>query len=178
MDDISNEVGISKKTLYQYVEDKKDLVNKTFASYIQWEEKECTAVCFETENPIDQLFSISSRMSNNLRSMNPALFIDLKKYFPESWIHLERHRKEFIYSRIKENIESGVKQGWYRKDLDIEFVARIYISMIGIILDQDAFPPHEFPFYKLTKNLISYHIHSIASDKGKNYLKKLAHNNA
>lgn len=170
MDDISQEAGISKKTLYQFVEDKKDLVNQTFAFYLKLEESDCLNVCFKEENPIDQLYTISARMSNNLRSMNPSLFIDLRKNYPEAWACLEKHRVEFIYNNVKNNLESGVKDGWYRADLNIEFVSRLYISMIDKILDHEVYPPAEFPFYKLVRSMIKYHLNAMVSEKGKKYL--------
>ena len=38
MDDISSALGISKKTLYKYVSDKNDLVNKVISSSIEQKE--------------------------------------------------------------------------------------------------------------------------------------------
>ena len=39
MDDLSHEMGISKKTLYEYVKDKKDLVSKIVAFELKEKEK-------------------------------------------------------------------------------------------------------------------------------------------
>lgn len=173
MDDISREAGISKKTLYQHVDDKKDLVKKTISRYLNSEENACESICGDVVNPIEQLLMISSRLSSNLKSLNPSLFLDLQKFYPQSWALMNQHRTKFIYDQVKTNLTQGVEQGYYREDLNIEFVVRMYIGMVNIIMDPEMFPQMEFPFYKLTQSLMKYHFHAIASDKGMKYLEKL-----
>ena len=46
MDDISSSLGISKKTLYKYVSDKNDLVNKVIKASI--EQKESYLLSFQS----------------------------------------------------------------------------------------------------------------------------------
>ena len=57
MDDISSFMGISKKTLYQYVNNKADLVEKAFRLY-QSRILGMISNIQENENAIDELFKI------------------------------------------------------------------------------------------------------------------------
>ncbi len=63
MDDVASELGISKKTLYQYVTDKDDLVGKFIDNEIELRQEEICK-CFKTGfNAIEELFEISIFMN-------------------------------------------------------------------------------------------------------------------
>ena len=55
MDDVCKEMRISKKTLYQYVHDKTDLVNQTMRSEIEKDEEEITRLIQGGHNAIDEI---------------------------------------------------------------------------------------------------------------------------
>src|SRR5665811_2127221 len=85
MDDVARELGISKKTLYQYVTDKDDLVRK-FVDYEIDQKQDEVIRCFNIRfNAIEELFEISFFMNKMMRNQNPATEYDLKKYYPNHY---------------------------------------------------------------------------------------------
>ena len=83
MDDVARELGISKKTLYQYVTDKDDLVGKFIDNEIAIRQEEICK-CFRIGlNAVEELFEISLFMNKMMRDQNPATEYDLKKYYPQ-----------------------------------------------------------------------------------------------
>ncbi len=94
MDDVATELGISKKTLYQYVTDKDDLVGKFIDNEIALRQEEICK-CFQAGfNAIEELFEISKFMNKLMKDQNPATEHDLKKYYPhhyqKQWQYGER----------------------------------------------------------------------------------------
>src|SRR5665811_606001 len=72
MDDVARELGISKKTLYQFVSDKDDLVGKFIDNEIKQKQEEVFK-CFKIGfNAIEELFRISTFMNKMIREQNPA----------------------------------------------------------------------------------------------------------
>jgi len=111
MDDVSRELGMSKKTLYQFVTDKDDLVGKFIDNEIAIRQEEICK-CFRTGlNAIDELFEISIFMNKIMRNQNPATEYDLKKYYPEHYQKIVKTRREGIYRYILTNLENGKKEG-------------------------------------------------------------------
>ena len=55
MDDVARELGISKKTLYQFVDNKDDLVHKMLERHIAEEKTMCDQVCGEAGNAVGPL---------------------------------------------------------------------------------------------------------------------------
>ena len=57
MDDISRELGISKKTLYQYVDNKQDLIDQCFQEHIEEEMEMVGKIREEAFDPIDEVIA-------------------------------------------------------------------------------------------------------------------------
>jgi TetR/AcrR family transcriptional regulator, cholesterol catabolism regulator len=166
MDDIAGELGISKKTLYQFVVDKDDLVGKFIDNEIALrQEKICN--CFKVGlNAIEELFEISIFMNKNMRDQNPATEYDLKKYYPIHYQRIVKTRREGIYNYILLNLKKGIKEGLYRKDLNTEIIAKLYLSRSERVHHDDLFTLEELTSNKLFIELLVYHIRGIATEKG------------
>ena len=59
MDDISRDLGISKKTIYQYFKDKKELVNRITSLHLQIEEEHFVSTVNQSENSVHELMLVS-----------------------------------------------------------------------------------------------------------------------
>ena len=115
MDEIARQLGISKKTLYKYASDKKELVTKAVQLAIDDEESLLTEMHQANGNAIDKIFAINTMISEKLQSIQPAVIFDMQKYYPEAWAIMEEHKSVFIHNQIKENLAEGINQGLYRK---------------------------------------------------------------
>ncbi|MCO6499958.1 MAG: TetR/AcrR family transcriptional regulator [Vicingus serpentipes] len=178
MDDISQHLGISKKTLYQFVTDKKDLVKKAMQLAIKNDQCLLGDIAVQEENAIDELLAINEKVSEKLQSIQPAVMYDLKKHYPEAWSMMEDHKKCFVYDMVVKNIDTGIQQGLYRENVNSGIVARVYITLIDKIFDADIFPAHQYTFATIHREIARYHIRGIANEKGVKYLvKRLKDNN-
>lgn len=171
MDDISKQLGMSKKTLYQFVDNKKDLVKKVMNHHIS-NQQSCICEMHDGKgNAIDKLQEIGAFVNEHVRQLHPSVIFDLKKYHPEAWIHLNKHKQEFIYSTIKANLEEGLEEGLYRDDINSDLIARLYMTMTNAIIDPESFPAGEFSNEELHDEMTKYHIRAVLSNKGMNYIK-------
>jgi hypothetical protein len=166
MDDVAAELGISKKTLYQYVTDKDDLVGKFIDSEIILRQEEICK-CFSSDfNAIEELFEISVFMNRLMKDQNPATEHDLKKYYPHHYYKTVKTRRDRIFNYILLNLKKGKEEGLYRKELNDEIIAKLYLSRVENIHVNDLFTVEEFTSMKLFLELLMYHIRGIATEKG------------
>lgn len=172
MDDFSSRMGMSKKTLYQYVSDKDDLVCKTMKNHLENEKKAIGEIRNRNGNAIDEIFSIGRHVLVHLSKMNPSAMYDLQKYHPAGWKMFLDYKNTFIYSCILENIQKGIKQRLYRNDFNPEIVAKIYSARTEIIVSQDVFPFPKYTVMEVYAEYLKYHVRAIASEKGLKYLEK------
>lgn len=85
MDDISRSLGISKKTLYQYVKSKEDLIEKLFYyDEIKWN-IEFSKIKVDELNAIEILLKASLLVFEEMRSLSPKIKFELKKYYEHAF---------------------------------------------------------------------------------------------
>ncbi|MCB9262937.1 MAG: TetR/AcrR family transcriptional regulator [Flavobacteriales bacterium] len=169
MDDISQELGISKKTLYQYVADKKELVRLSLQHHLESDSEVCSSVMESTENAIQQLLDLARHLAMHFKELNPSTIYDIQKYYPSCWKLFHEHREGFILNQVSRNLERGIKSGLYRKEINPEMVSRIYISLIDASVNLQTFPSKLFNQVDVYMQIMAYHLHAIMSDKGREY---------
>ena len=169
MDDIARELGISKKTLYQYFANKADLIGKI----LELQEKESDR-CLENNpnselNAIDELLEISRKISGDLKKYNPSAIFDLQKYYPEIIKPFFERRKITVHNFTAENLKRGIRQGLYRHDLDIEIVSQLYIKKLEGIHEFMFTNDETFSYNKIFNVMFDNHIRGIANVQGMEY---------
>ena len=172
MDDLARELGISKKTLYQYFDTKETLLLRTLEFNQSCELGEIQKIKARVDNALQEVVEIARMVVSQLQQMSPSLIFDLKKYHPEAWKILEEMQLTHVYSLIKENLERGIAQGLYRSDFDLEVMARFYLSSFHTLLDEKNFPPQEFSRGKVFQEFIRHYLRGIVSPLGLKYLEK------
>ena len=166
MDEISRELGISKKTLYNFVSDKDELVGKVLDYEIEIRKKQIYSCSKASFNAIEQLLEISEYMNKLIRDQNPATEHDLKKYYPHHYRQIVKARREGIYNYILKNLKKGKEEGLYRENLNAGIISKLYLSRAESIHLNDLFTVEEFTSWTLFLELITYHIRGISTRKG------------
>ena len=171
LDDISRGIGISKKTIYQYFENKKDLVGNVVKNFIEEDEKVITSIVENADTAIEGIHKIAKHVLQMLRKMSPSMIFDTKKYFPEIWDSLEKGHFNFIRQTIAANILRGQEEGLYIKEIDHDIISRLYISLTFALADEKLFPLTQYTRSDLFTNLINYHLRSLLTDRGREIYK-------
>ena len=166
MDDISSRLGMSKKTLYNYVSDKNDLVCKCIDKLIQQKECRMAEVCELGQNAIEELFLVSQYSSEQINEINPSIFFDLKKYHPAAWSLLEESRKNHTLESTKANLRKGISEGLFRDDFSVDAIAQIYLAMVENIFSSSNLLESKMSMAEYHRNMFDYHIRGIANEKG------------
>ena len=170
MDDLASSLGMSKKTIYTYFKTKNELINTVTNYLFDIISTGIDYIRSQSYNPIEELFIVNDFVQKNLKNENSSPLYQLQKYYPKTHNELIKKQFEVAHDCISNNMKNGIDEGLYRKGLNVEFISRIYFSLIIDIKDQDMFPKETFPVTKTVTEFLDYHIHGISTLKG---LKKL-----
>lgn len=166
MDDIARQLGISKKTLYESVHNKAQLIEWIFERKIK-EEKDMMAYYRDhAEDAIDEILKITGFILRTLRKLSPTTVYDLQKYYRSTWKMMEALHHQHYYELIKDNLTRGIGQGVYRPDVDPDIIAKLYVGSSSLVTDEDWFPIQEYRIDELFLQHMAYHLHGIVSPKG------------
>ena len=177
MDDLAEEMGISKKTIYSHFGNKTDLVRQCTMNLFHKISDGINCICEQGENPIVDLYEINRFALMNLKNEKASPLYQLKKYYPQ--IHSTLHKKQYevVKDCVKTNILRGIELGIYRKELSVEFISRIYFAGMTSLKDDALFPRHEFPMVELMDHYLEYHLRAIITPEGRKILNNLINSN-
>lgn len=176
MDDIARKLGISKKTLYQYVENKTELIEQIFSLKFEEDSRQIKDIRLSANDAIDEVLKIAKHVIQHLRELSPTTIYDLQKYYSSTWKQFEAQHKGYIFTLICDNLIRGIKQGLYRSELNPEIVAKLYVGKTSLVVDEDVFPIQQFNLDDLYREHMIYHIYGVASPKGRAILERYLQN--
>lgn len=166
MDEIASKIGVSKKTIYKYFKNKTELVdavtNYTFDNIACGIES-----IFEKDlNPIEQIFSIKRLVMQHLKDEKSSPQYQLQKYYPETFSSLKAKQYKMMQGCITDNLRIGIEKKFYRANIDLEFIAKIYFIGLTGIKDKDFFPLNNYSMKELMNYYLEYHMRGICTEKG------------
>ncbi|MGC6428253.1 MAG: TetR/AcrR family transcriptional regulator [Flavobacteriales bacterium] len=172
MDEISSQLGISKKTLYQYFSNKQELVFVAFEHLLLKMRKLLNEKTSIEKNAIDELFEMDDEMYKLVKQISIPLVIELKKYYRDTWNLVDQFKKTFLFDIISQNINKGIEQGLFLDSIKVDFIAKIYISRSENLVDVAYFSNGKFDFKEVLLQYRIYHLRGISTLKGLEYLEK------
>lgn len=172
MDDICRDLGISKKTLYQFVENKADLLEKIFFYSNELQRKQFEERMKPEMNAIDQLFEASKIISDSFKKFNPSITFELSKFFPALFEEMKKNKHSEIYSHILVNLDKGIQEGLYRDDMNSELTAHLYMQKLESCQNPEFFGKLDLSFENIFEVMFENHIRGIANTKGIEYFEE------
>lgn len=177
MDDIARHLSISKKTIYRYFKDKDEIVLLATRAHLELEMKEYKEVEQNSMNAIEELVGVNHCMRKDFKNINPSLLFDLEKYHPEGWQEWLNFKYVFIMSYIANNLRRGIKQKYFRDDIDPDIIARMRVEQVEQAFNEQIFSREKYTVGDIQLMLFDFFIHGILTEKGKHlyedYLKKI-----
>ncbi len=171
MDDLASLLGISKKTIYNFVANKKSLVHAVVKSFIKEEEGTMMKITKKSSNALEEITQIAKHVQGTLKSMKPSLTYDLKKYHPSTWQLVEGNHFAFIEKSVENNIVRGIEEGYYRKNLRVDLIPKIYVTLAKLVAETDG-SLKTISQVDLYHTVITYHLSAIINNKGRKELAK------
>lgn len=173
MDDVARHLTISKKTLYQYVADKGDLVLKVLNATSERFHRHIGGIQSSGLNAIDEMLAIASYIAQETASFHPSIYYDLAKYYPEACRIMDRGKQVDVVRQITANMEKGIREGLYRDDINVPLLARLYVVRFDQAMSLEMGRLSDrYSMAEMNWEMFRYHIRGIASKKGIDYLEK------
>lgn len=166
MDDLATQLGISKKTIYQFYKDKDDLVKAVVDFELKYHHQLCQHCEANADNAVHEMFLMMETMKELTKTMNPGTMMELEKYYPTAFDIIKNHKEDFFLSLIKQNLMKGIEQGVYRNTIDVEIISKYRLETIFIPFNLIAFPISKFDPIKVHTQLMEHFVYGLMTEKG------------
>ncbi len=166
MDEIANQLGISKKTIYHTFADKDELVDSVISDLLVHNREQCAGSRVKADNAIHEVFMVMEMLQEMFENMNPAILYDLERNHPQTFKKFQQHKNFYLFDNIKQNIEKGKSEGLYREDVNTDVAAKVRLETVMLPFNQEIFPKSKFNLVDLEKLLAEYYLFGIASTRG------------
>ncbi len=167
MEDLARQAGISKKTIYQEFEDKKDLVKAVFAAILEQDRKRLAFILEQGDGVIEHLVQTSKMMRERLTSINPLVILEVQKYFPEAWNLFESFKQETIQQDLIKVLERGKELGYFRPEIDSKVLARVRLTQVTSAFDPKNFAEPDYNLVEEQMIVLDHFLHGIFTEKGR-----------
>lgn len=138
MDELAEDLGISKATIYRYFPDKKSLLREVLK-----EVREALLSRLEQLRADEKLSSREKLLSffrffgQAMSSMDRELLKDIKSGLPDIWQEIESLRREKVFPIFCSIVLEGVKKGEIRSDLDARLFLEIFFFLVQEFINPD-----------------------------------------
>lgn len=169
MDELSRRLGISKKTLYTFVKNKEELVEKVFLQEELKIQKLSESIDKESINAIEKLLRISQMAHEEIKRINPMIRFEMEKYYNTTFEKYVEKKRQFVFEGMKINMRQGIQEKVYRDDINIDLVATIYLNSFIELHNSDICKILNINFMQLFEVMFENHIRAISTPEGLAY---------
>ena len=166
MDDLARMSGVSKKTIYQYYENKDVLVYAVVMDQIQLHERLLSSYQSIANEAIDEVLMWDTQLFEIWTNIHHRFFYEVRKYYPEALLELKDYSLK-MRNFIIGNLEWGKKEGLYRNDINIALIAELRMQQQICLLRSQFAITQKFTTDRLAKEITVLHLRSITTEKGK-----------
>jgi len=166
MDDIAREISISKKTIYQAFKDKNEIVKSVIERLIERESRDVQEIADNAKDAIEATLKLADYITTYHSDLNPAFMYDIEKYYPEACLIHKKYIENKVFHYVKSNMNRGVKEGLYIAECNYDILARLQISQIIMIFNEDLFPLKEYSLVEVHLETIGHFLRGILTKKG------------
>lgn len=166
MDDIANEMSISKKTIYKYFQNKVELVDASTDFVQKTIDTALKEIALLNLNAIEENFTIKKVFQNMFKKAKTSPMFQLKKYYPETFTKLMEHQTCSFNECVTKNLEKGIDEKLYRDNIDIETTMKFYFLLIFGFHESETFSKKTDDIIKTEIQILEYHTRAIATMYG------------
>ncbi len=166
MDEIATKLGMSKKTIYQFYSDKDSLVEAVVTGICEFNFSRCEGDRKIATNAVHEIFLAMEMMKEIFQNMNPAILFDLERHHNKAYQLFLKHKYQYIFKVLKENVDRGIAEGLYREDVSADIMAKLRLETMMLSFNQDLFPKNRYDIMDVEQQLITHYLFGLASLKG------------
>jgi TetR/AcrR family transcriptional regulator, cholesterol catabolism regulator len=167
MDTLAEDMGISKRTIYESFKDKDTLLNDVIVYFQEQQHQIANDIISNSDNVVTALFQLVKGMISVMKQVNPLLFQDMKKYHSHIFKKLIEKGDIRDHSMTCNILNQGIEQGIFRTDLNADIVNLTLHELFNLFSPDSKLPREGYHRGELFNNIIIPYLLGISTEKGR-----------
>jgi len=138
IDDLADELGVSKKTIYEQFRNKQELIGFVLDEIRSFIHKGIKKEIDSRDDIFDSMLGACIFFVTIIDKLTSSFVYTLKKYQNTSYCDLKEFSDKELYSRFEKLINNGIQKGYFRNDLPFNTLFQIYIARISGIFNSSS----------------------------------------
>ncbi|MDT8400151.1 MAG: TetR/AcrR family transcriptional regulator [Bacteroidales bacterium] len=172
MDSIANQLGMSKRTIYEHFADKDELLTSVMDSMAARQKDVFGKIMDEADNVIEALFEILRIASVHFNNTNPTFFMDLNKYHHNVYEKICQKGDIKNYEMSLSMLRRGIEEKLFRNDINIDIVNIGIHSALDITRENEEFSTGKYSRFEIIDNLLFNYLIGISTSEGQKLINK------
>lgn len=162
LDELAYELGISKKTIYTFFDNKEDLVTSSLESLLNvYKEDINRLINSNGKDPILSVILIYQRGFEYLKYFKPSFLFGLEKYYPKANNLFNEFIEELSNDIVCNLLKQAQETGDIRKEVNLELVVKIYFFRIDNLVFKKNNLFESYGKEELFKHLVIFNLKGI-----------------
>ncbi len=136
MDELAEDLGMSKKTLYAHFPSKSELVKSALLEKFEAADREMQQITSQASKDFPgTLRNLLAAIQSQTDEIQPAFFRDIQRHAPEIYQSLSDRRRKAIRRHFGKLLLAGRKAEMVRRDIPPKLIMDIMLSSVAAILN-------------------------------------------
>ncbi|MCQ2219692.1 MAG: TetR/AcrR family transcriptional regulator [Paludibacteraceae bacterium] len=176
MDELAEQLGMSKRTIYELFKDKKELVMECMKYFEKEKAKFNQEILRSSENSFDALLNLFNANRDILLKTSRSFYDDIKKYFPEVSQYRECQKKN-LKNLFNDIFQEAKEEGFVLESLDPAILSELFTEELFSFFDEKQLLQEKFRFKEFYETMYLTFFRGIATDKGRAVINNHTDNN-
>jgi AcrR family transcriptional regulator len=170
-DDLASELGISKRTLYEYFNSKESILGEVIDSEFKYIHDNISRIVSRAEDEnvdfVQILKELWNAMSETSCTFTREFFDNLSKYAPIYYNNIEQFRIDEIKTNFTKLYSAGIKKGYIRQDIDKDVFYLIFHYSLNNILMPEVLSDLPLTTKQAVENIVEVLLTGSLTEKGR-----------
>ena len=144
MDDISNSMGISKRTIYEHFKDKEALLEACLHYFFEQGKMDIKQILQSSDNIIAAIFKLLENTSKLFFQMKFNFFNEVQKYYPDTHTNTIKVYKQLHLDNTEKLLQKGIADGIVSKDLNPTIISVLINEVFVMVVQREIFDDYGY----------------------------------
>jgi TetR/AcrR family transcriptional regulator, cholesterol catabolism regulator len=177
-DDLARELGISKRTLYEYFSSKEKLFEEILDGEMELIKEKIHSIVKSmeenrNESLADQMKNLWGLYSNASSLFTKDFFDDIRKHHPHLWKKIEIFRENQMRENFSKVAKIGVERGVFRESINYDILFLIHLFSVQNLLTPDLLSTMPFTSHEAVSQIFQIMLFGILTEEGRNDFTKI-----